>query len=210
MKVVIIDDDRLVAASLKIILEADPEIEVLAEGYDGSEAIELYSRLQPDLLLMDIQMKQVSGVEAAKTILQQYPEAIILFLTTFSDDEYIVEALRMGVRGYLLKQRFEHIIPALHAALGGQSVFGGEISSRIPQLLQNTPGFDYGAVGIQSREWEIIEYVSQGLNNHEIAEKMFLSEGTIRNYLSIILDKLQLRDRTQLAVFYYQNKNSGQ
>lgn len=205
MKILIVDDDRLVASSLKIILEADPEIEVEGTGYSGREAVELYDRHHPDLLLMDIRMEGMTGLEAAEEILKNYPEALILFLTTFSDDEYIVRALKIGARGYLLKQDFASIAPALHAVKSGQSVFGGQIVSKLPRLLTPDPpgeNKDYESLGLSEREWDVAAQVAEGLSNREIAGKLYLSEGTVRNYISTILEKLQLRDRTQLAVFY--------
>ena len=205
MKILVIDDDKLVAISLKTILEADSSIEVAAIGYDGEEAIFLYEALQPDILLMDIRMQKVSGLEAAEVILQKHPDAKILFLTTFSDDEYIVKALHLGAKGYILKQDFEGIAPALKAVYGGQSVFGGEIVGKLPVLMQTKDAFDYEQYDIHEKEQSIIELVAEGLSNREIADKLFLSEGTVRNYISTILEKLGLRDRTQLAVFYYKN-----
>lgn len=205
MKIVVIDDDKLVAISLKTILEADSSIEVAAIGYDGGEAISLYEAIKPDILLMDIRMQNVSGLDAAEAILQKYPDAKILFLTTFSDDEYIVKALHIGAKGYILKQDFEGIAPALKAVYGGQSVFGGEIVGKLPVLMQTKEAFDYGHYDIHEKEQSIIELVAEGLSNREIADKLFLSEGTVRNYISTILEKLGLRDRTQLAVFYYKN-----
>lgn len=205
MKIVIVDDDRLVAASLKTILEAEGRIHVEAVGYDGSEAVALYEQYRPDVLLMDIRMEHMTGLDAAERIMKVYHDAKILFLTTFSDDEYIVKALRIGARGYILKQDFEGIAPALEAVCLGQTVFGGQVVDKLPGLLQEDPHFDYGRAGITSKEYEIIKLVAQGLSNKEISEQTFLSEGTIRNYLSNILDKLELRDRTQLAVFFYQN-----
>lgn len=205
MKVVIIDDDTLVAISLKTILESHENIEVAATGSDGKEALSLYEIQKPDVLLMDIQMKEMSGLEAAEQILQKSPEAKILFLTTFSDDEYIVKALNIGAKGYILKQDFEGIISAILAVQQGQSVFGGEVINKIPVLLQNKDSFDYAKYNISEKEQEIIEQVAMGKSNKEIAEELYLSEGTIRNYISSVLDKLSLRDRTQLAVFYYRN-----
>lgn len=205
MRITVIDDDKLVAISLKTILEADSSIEVSAIGYDGKEAISLYESVQPDILLMDIRMEHMSGLEAAEQILQKYPDAKILFLTTFSDDEYIVKALHIGAKGYILKQDFEGIAPALKAVYGGQSVFGGEIVGKLPVLMQTKEAFDYEQYDIHEKEQSIIELVAEGLSNREIADKLFLSEGTVRNYISMILEKLGLRDRTQLAVFYYKN-----
>lgn len=206
MKIVIIDDDKLVSLSLKTILEATEEIEVLELGQNGQEAIALYQKHKPEVLLMDIRMEVLSGLEAAEQILRQAPSANILFLTTFLDDEYIVRALRLGAKGYILKQNFESLLPALKAVANGQSVFGNEIVTRLPDFLSQTRVFDYSTQGITEKELRIIELVAEGLSNREIASQLFLSEGTVRNYLSSILEKLDLRDRTQLAVFYYQNR----
>lgn len=205
MRVLIVDDDRLVAVSLKTILEADTEIEVAATGNSGQEAIDLYMECQPDILLMDIRMEGMTGLEAAERILKEHKAAKILFLTTFLDDKYIVSALGMGAKGYLLKQDFEGIVPALKAVNGGQSVFGGEIVGKIPVLMYNKGEVNYDLYDISEKEQIIIELVAEGLSNREIAGKLFLSEGTVRNYISTILEKLNLRDRTQLAVFYYKN-----
>ena len=205
MKIVIIDDDKLVSMSLQTILNAHEKIEVAGVGNDGTEAVILYDVHLPDVLLMDIRMEKMTGLEAAETIIHKHPKAKILFLTTFSDDEYIVKALKIGVKGYILKQDFEGIAPALEAVSQGQSVFGELIVDKLPNLLQNSEIFDYGELNISKKEHEIIELVAEGLSNREISEKAFLSEGTIRNYLSTILEKLELRDRTQLAVFYYQH-----
>lgn len=203
MKIVIVDDDKFVCLSLQTILQADPEITVAACGTSGEEAIRLFRTHHPDILLIDIQMPGLSGLEAGEEILKEDPAARILFLTTFSDNEYIVKALQIGARGYLIKQEIESIAPALKAVLSGQSVFGNEIITRLPSLIPSPAPSDLSALGISQREMEVIRLVAQGLNNREIADALFLSEGTIRNYLSTILDKLQLRDRTQLAVFYY-------
>lgn len=205
MRVVVVDDDQLVAISLKTILEADASIEVAETGYSGREAITLYKKYEPDVLLMDIRMEEINGLEAAEAILKEYPNARILILTTFSDDEYIVKALSIGAKGYILKQDFEGIVPALKAVYGGQSVFGGEIVGKLPVLMQSKDEFHYSQYDINEKEQAIIELVAEGLSNKEIAEKLFLSEGTVRNYISVILEKLALRDRTQLAVFYYKN-----
>lgn len=204
MRVVVVDDDKLVAVSLKTILEAQG-VEVAAVGNNGQEAVGLYREQKPDVLLMDIRMEQMTGLEAGEQIIREDAQAKILFLTTFSDDEYIVKALNMGARGYILKQDFEGIVLALKAVAGGQSVFGGEIVGKLPSLLHSCSSFDYGKYDIGQKEQDIIELVAQGMSNREIAASLYLSEGTVRNYLSIILEKLQLRDRTQLAIFYYQN-----
>ena len=177
MNIVIIDDDVLVSSALKTILESKEEIRVSGMGQDGGEALRLYREHKPDVLL-------------------------ILLLTTFSDDEYIVKALKYGVKGYLLKQDYNSILPALQAVKTGQTVFGTEIIAKIPGLLQEKKTFDWEAHEISGKELEVISLVAEGLSNKEIAKRLFLSEGTVRNYISSILDKLELRDRTQLAVYY--------
>lgn len=206
MRVVLIDDDQLVCMSLKMILEAGDEIEVAAVGNDGSQALSLYRKYKPDVLLMDIRMQEMNGTEALAELLKIFPDAKVLFLTTFVDDEYIVKALELGAKGYIIKQNFEHIIPALEAVASGQNVYGDEIISKIPNLIKTSDSFDYTEENINEKEYEIITLVAEGLSNREIASRLCLSEGTIRNYLSCILEKLRLRDRTQLAVFYYKHK----
>lgn len=202
MDLVLIDDDFFVTTALKTILEADPRIHVAGTGCSGREAVSLYNSLKPDVLLMDIHMQDMNGLEASRLILKQDPAARILLLTTFSDDEYIVKALHIGTKGYLLKQDYEHIIPAILAVYSGQTVFGSEIMRKLPQLLGKKPDFDYEQFDISDKELSIIRGVADGLSNREIAEKLFLGEGTVRNYISTILEKLNLRDRTQLAIFY--------
>ncbi len=208
MNILIIDDDALVCSALKTILESYPDCSVCASGSSGTEAYSLYNKHLPDICLFDIRMNGMTGLEAAEKILSGNPDAKILFLTTFSDDEYIIKALKIGARGYLLKQDYEKIYPALLSVMGGQSVFGEEVIARVPRLFGKLEShFDYEKSGLSERDNEIISLVAEGMSNKEIADKMFLSEGTVRNYLSIILEKLQLRDRTQLAVFYYKNRN---
>lgn len=207
MKLILVDDDFLITTALTTILGSDSEIQVIATGSDGDEAVALYRTHEPDVLLMDIQMPHTDGLIATKQILSEYPNARILLLTTFLDDEYIIQALKNGASGYLLKQDYSSILPAVHAVVSGQTVFGNEITAKIPELLSRSSVFSYEAYGLSEREYEIIQMVADGLSNKEIAARLFLSEGTVRNYLSTILEKLSLRDRTQLAIFYYQNKS---
>jgi len=203
MRVLIVDDDNLVTTSLKTILESDKDIEAAGVGNSGKEAIELYFALKPDILLMDIRMEGMTGIEAAKRILERDRDAKILFLTTFLDDEYIADALKIGAKGYILKQDFESIIPSVKAVYAGQRVFGDEIIDKIPALIKKTSTDSLKDYDLTEKEIEIITQVANGLSNKEISERLFLSEGTVRNYISNILEKLSLRDRTQLAIFYY-------
>ena len=206
MKITITDDDKLVAISLKTILEAGSGIEVAAIGSCGEEAISLYSEHRPDVALMDIRMNGMTGLEAGEKILSEFPEAKILFLTTFSDDEYIAKALSIGAKGYILKQDFEGIAPALEAVNRGQRVFGDAVIDKLPEVIgTHRAEFSPESYDLNEREMQIIELVGEVPNNKEIASSLFLSEGTVRNSVSLILEKLSLRDRTQLAVFYFKN-----
>ncbi len=204
MNIVIADDDKLVCQALKTILESDSEIKVPAIGNTADAAVELYKEHNPDVILMDIRMGEKTGIDAGKRIVAENPAAKILFLTTFADNEYIIEALKLGAKGYLLKQNFESIIPSVKAVYSGQNVYGDEIVAKLSTVSgeRKNPLERYE---LTDRERAIIEKVADGLSNREIAEELFLGEGTVRNYLSIILEKLNLRDRTQLAVFYYKN-----
>lgn len=242
MKIIIIDDDKFVSLSLKTILQVQDDIEVLAIGESGKEAVKLFDEYLPDVVLMDIRMQDMTGLEAAEQILKSHRDAKILLLTTFSDDEYIIKAIMLGAKGYILKQEFDSIAPALRAVNNGQTVFGTEIVDRIPHLfshkhndtdkaasendrevisspsISNLGSKSSDCAGnnkkladcmkqhdINEKELGIIELIAEGLNNKEIADELFLSEGTVRNYISTILEKTQLRDRTQLACFYYKN-----
>lgn len=205
IKIVIVDDDAIVAMSMKTILSAAPDMEVAALGYDGGDAVALYEEHKPDILLTDIQMKEMSGLEAGMRIIKNHPEARVILLTIFLDDEYVKEALRIGAKGYILKQDFAGVVPAIRAVYSGQSVWGNEIISRIPDMIKDRDEAAYSSYGITDKEYEIIELVAQGYSNKEIAEKLYLGAGTVRNYISSVLEKLQLRDRTQLAVYYYKH-----
>ena len=205
MKILVVDDDRLVCASLKTIIEAQGDIEVIGIGHNGEEAIALYRQLKPDVLLMDIRMELMTGLEAAAVILAADHAARILFLTTFLDDEYIIKALKLGAKGYIIKQDFESIVPSLRAVQIGQSVFGQDIVTKIPGLINQLEQRETDRFDLSDKELELIDRVAQGLSNREIAESLYLSEGTVRNRISVILEKLNLRDRTQLAIFFYKN-----
>jgi len=206
MRVLLIDDDKLVCSSLKIILSADSEMTVVGSGNHGKEGISLFRELKPDVLLMDIRMEVMSGLDAGEQILTEFPEAKILYLTTFLDDDYIIKALRIGAKGYMLKQNYESILPAIKAVNAGQNVFGNEIITKLPSLIGKANEVKtIEQYGISEKAFEIITKIADGLSNKEISELLYLSEGTIRNNISTILEKLNLRDRTQIAIFYYKN-----
>ncbi|WP_414841297.1 response regulator transcription factor [Enterococcus saccharolyticus] len=202
IRVVVVDDDRLVTESLKTILEITQEIAVPQMGHSAEDAIRLYQEVQPDVLLMDIRMGDETGIDAAQFILQQYPEAKILLLTTFSDEEYISAAVTLGVKGYLIKQNLATIVPAIKAVMSGQSVFGTEVVGKLSAILKENAE-KQSSIQLTVREEEVLMQIADGKNNKEIAQALFLSEGTVRNYISQLLDKIGVRDRTQLAIFYY-------
>ncbi len=219
MKVLIVDDDALVAQSLSTILSVEDDVEVVGLGRSGPEAIEKYRELKPDILLMDIQMPGGDGLSAAERILAGDVAARIVFLTTFSDDEYIVRALRMGSRGYLIKQDVAQIAPALRSVMAGVCVLEGEVLERSatmglsarpePDGPQGRPLRGTVFAALTDREYEVVEAVAEGLDNAEVAARLFMSEGTVRNHISSILAKLGLRNRTQVAVMYYRSAQAG-
>lgn len=215
IRIVIVDDDPFVCRSLQTILGAQDDLEVVATGGSGPEAVTLFEEHAPDILLMDIQMPAGDGLSAAEAVLGRHPDARVVFLTTFADDEYIVRALRLGARGYLIKQDVADIVPALRSVMSGQSVLGGEVIDHMDALVKSgvrgggaatADKSTFSAPGLTQRENEIVGLIAEGLDNQQIAEHIFISEGTVRNHISAILQKLNLRNRTQLAVYYYRNR----
>lgn len=201
MKVIIVDDDSLVISALETIV-ASAGHDVVATGKDGTEAIELFREYHPDVLMMDIRMKEMNGIEASKKIIEAHGAANILLVTTFKDEEYISEALSLGVKGYLLKDNYKGIVPAINAVASGNMVFDSEIvQSFNKQEIKSNIGFEE----LTNRELEILELVAEGMSNKEISETLFISEGTVRNYISTMLSKLHLSTRTQLVVMYYKH-----
>lgn len=210
MRIAIIDDDRLICDSLGIILGNEPDIDVVGIGGDGNDAVRLAAAERPDILLMDIQMPERDGLSAAQEILARDPAVRIVFLTTFSDDEYIVRALALGARGYLIKQDVGTIAPALRAVMSGQSVLEGEVLARVSHRGgAPVEASDAGRSAadpfacLTEREREVAELIAEGLDNREIAAAAYLGEGTVRNHISSILAKLHLKNRTQIAIAYW-------
>lgn len=180
-------------------------MDVVGTGTDGSEAVKLYEELQPDILLMDIQMKPMNGLDAAEQILAKDKAARVLFLTTFSDDEYIVEALRIGAKGYCLKQDFAKNCSVIACGYERTECLWGEIVNKLPVLMQNKESLDYASYDISEKNRKSFTRWHWDAKNKEIAEALFLSEGLSATISAKILEKLSLRDRTRLAVFYYQH-----
>ena len=204
ISVMIVDDDPFVSESLKIILDNESDIEVKAVANSGEEAVKLAPSVNPDVIVMDIRMEGMNGTDAAEKIIGNGSASAILFLTTFLDDEYINKALKIGAKGYIIKQDCGSLPSSVRAVASGQAVFGGKVVEKLPDRLNRKERFDPSEFDITAKELEIIKLIADGMSNKEIAEKVFLGEGTVRNMVSSILDKLDLRDRTQLACFYYQ------
>lgn len=212
MRIAIVDDDPIVCQSLETILTATGTADVLWSANDGGAAIRRYFESpenHPDILLIDIQMPGMNGLDAAREILTKDPAARILFLTTFSDQAYIEQAMQLGTKGYLIKQDVAAIAPALHAVMAGQVVLGAEVLGKLTERTPDPADSDdsrdtadsiEGLLG--EREREITALVAEGLDNRDIAARLFLSEGTVRNRISAILDKLGLTNRTQLAILW--------
>ena len=209
IRLIIADDEMLIRTGLKIMLEASGNVEVLALAENGRVAFEACTIHRPDVVLMDIRMPESNGIEGTKLIKEAFPEVKVLIVTTFQDTEYIVEAVQNGASGYLLKDSSpDAILDGIKVALSGKVVMDTVISEA---LLTNTSvekeeSFDAEKWGLTAREVELIAQVAKGLSNKEIAQTLFLSEGTVKNNISTILSKLELRDRTQLVIFAYENK----
>lgn len=201
MKLLIADDDPLVTQSLRLLLGREQDFNVVGVAANGQEAIELCRRHQPDIILMDIQMPVMNGIASTKAIKSMWPSMQVLMLTTFRDETNIRLALGAGAAGYLLKSAsIDNMAAHLRALAAGTTVLDQDVL----RTIIAPP--DEPIQGLTPREVEIVEGVAQGLSNQEISEKLHLSQGTVRNMLTIILDKLELRDRTQLAIFYWQRK----
>ena len=214
MRVVIADDDAVVVESLRIVLDAQPDIEVAGCGTDGADAVRLAAEATPDVVLLDIQMPGVDGLAAAEQILATPRPPRVVFLTTFSDDEYIVRALSLGAAGYLIKQDVAGVAPALRAVMAGRSVLEGEVLERAVALGAGGAAGASGATAekpdlatvfpqLTDREREVVALIAEGLDNREVAAAAYMGEGTVRNHISSILAKLHLRNRTQIAVAYW-------
>ncbi|MFT8704317.1 response regulator [Bifidobacterium aquikefiricola] len=214
MKVAIADDDPIVCSSISTILVQLAHAAILWTANDGVGAVTCYAKQRPDVLLMDVQMPHMSGLEAATSILSNDAHAKILFLTTFADKQYIEQALAIGGRGYLIKQDVAAIVPAVQTVLSSGIVLGSEALSHLSigtdDATQNVGNHVASRQADQSRsnpfanltnrEQRISALIAEGLDNRDIAQQLYLSEGTVRNRISDILAKLNLNNRTQLAI----------
>jgi len=202
-RVLIVDDQSIVRQGLKVMLEQDEQIKVAAEAENGKEAIKrLEENKLIDLILMDVRMLEMNGMEATRIIKKRWAHIKILILTTFNDEQYAVETLKDGASGFILKSAdSERLIRAVYSTMEGSLPIQEEVAAKvIPNLLKRKPPGEVPE-NLTEREIEIIERVGEGKTNKEIAEELFLSIGTVKNHITIILQKLDLRDRTQLAIF---------
>jgi len=203
LKVLVVDDDALIRDSLELLLAMEEDIEVIGTAANGQAALELCKKTPPDIVLMDIRMPVMDGVLGTKVIKEQFPKVNVVILTTFRDDEYIKMAIKNGASGYILKsQQAESIVESLRSVAGGNTVLGNDVASTLSSMFKENKISNPADYQLTDREMEIMELVGNGLSNKEIAAKLYLGEGTVRNYIARLFDKLKLRDRTQLAIFY--------
>lgn len=211
IKVMIVDDQGLIRDGLKMILSLSDEIEVVGEAVNGQEALDILSSMKPDIILMDIRMPIMNGVEATKIIKEKFPEVKILILTTFNEDEYIFEGLKNGADGYILKDvKSDEIIKAIKEVYKGNVLLQPEIATKLVKAFNNINNHktindnkeaEKSLGDLTPREMEISKLVAEGKNNKEIGKELFITKGTVKNHLTRILSKLELRDRTQLALY---------
>ena len=218
IKVLIADDIQILRQGLAAILVRDPEIQVAGLAANGREALEPCEKHQPDVVLMDMRMPEYDGSWGIRQIKQQFPRIRVLVLTTFDDDETVEAALSSGADGYILKEmEDEKVIQSVKAVCAGMGVFGGSVFEGMRRQMSRTgspdreAGRETGAATdlssrITDRERDIMRCVARGMDNKEIAAQLFLAEGTVRNNISRLLEKLGLKDRTQLAVFTVKNR----
>jgi DNA-binding NarL/FixJ family response regulator len=212
IRILLVDDQALVRAGFRMILDAEPDIEVVGEASDGREAVDHVRELRPDVVLMDIRMPELDGLEAARQILAGPEDEVpkILMLTTFDLDEYVYEALRAGASGFLLKDTPpEQLVSAIHVIAQGEALLSPSITRRvISEFVKGTgpkPQAQFPRLqDLTARELEVMKAIARGLSNAEIATALFVSETTVKTHVARILMKLGLRDRVQAVVLAYE------
>lgn len=206
VRVLIVEDQALVRQGLRTILDLEEGIQVVGEAADGVEALKRIPDLLPEVALVDVRMPRMDGIELVRRLRQEYPRVMPIFLTTFDDDEYVFEGLRAGARGYVLKDTpSEELAVAIQRVHRGEAVLGGEVTSKVIEefgRLSKAPGTGgAGSESLSERELEVLKLVASGASNREIAKKLYITEGTVKNHISNVLRKLGFRDRTQAALY---------
>ncbi len=200
IKILLVDDQDLFRQGLAVLLDLEVDLTIIAHARNGQEAIDLTTQFQPDVILMDVRMPLCNGVEATKQIHAQFPWIRILMLTTFDEDEYIWQSLQAGALGYLLKNTPSgQLADAIRTLHQGHSQLGPTIAPKV--FSQMNPPLPSVSVKLSERELEVLDYLKKGHSNREIAQALFLTEGTVKNHVSQVLNKLNLRDRTQAALW---------
>jgi DNA-binding NarL/FixJ family response regulator len=206
IRLLLVDDQRLMRDGLRTILELEEDFEIVGEAADGQAGLDAYAALEPDVVLMDIRMPGMDGVEATRRMVERWPEARVIILTTFDDDEYIFEGLRVGALGYLLKDvSGDELAQAIRKVAAGGALIEPSVARKVLAEFArletaSRPLNDGLADPLSERELEVLQLLGQGLSNKQIAAELYLAEGTIKNYVSNILDKLGVSDRTQAAL----------
>ena len=208
IRVLLTDDQELLRTGFRMILEAEPDIEVVGEAVDGADAVRIAARVRPDVVLMDIRMPIMDGVTATEKLTALSPDIRILILTTFDLDEYVMNALRAGAAGFLLKDvRAADLIHAVRVVAAGDGVVAPTVTRRLIERFARLPADTIDAPGdlhgLTEREADVVRLVARGLSNQEIAASLVVSETTVKTHVHNALTKLNLRDRVQLAVFAY-------
>jgi len=207
VRLVLADDQALVRSGFRMILSVEDDLEVVGEAVDGREVVELVERLRPDVVLMDVQMPGLDGVEATRQVVAA-GHARVVVLTTFDRDDYLFDALRAGASGFLLKNADpDDLVDAVRSVAAGHALLAPEVTRRVIARFASAPGGGYRPdrlTGLTDREREVLEQVARGLSNAEIAGRLHLGEATVKTHVSRVLAKLGLRDRVQAVVFAYE------
>jgi DNA-binding NarL/FixJ family response regulator len=203
MRVIICDDQALIRDSLEMLLSLDQDIDVVGQAQDGAEALELVTQHRPDLVLMDLKMPGMNGIEATRQICTHYPAVKVLVLTTYDDDEWVFDAIRAGAAGYLLKDTpREGVIKAVKGTVEGKTFVDPAVAGKLLGQVASRQAQPASLITakLTEREVDVLQLLARGLSNADIAARLYLSEGTVRNHVSAILAKLEVSDRTQAAV----------
>lgn len=210
IRVLIADDQAIARQGLQLILNAESDIDVIGQAHDGQEAVDMATKLKPDLVLMDLKMPRLTGVQATKLLKEKFPSIAVLVLTTYDLDDWVANALRNGANGYLLKDTApEELVKAIRGTVQGKSYVDPSVAGKVLQQMQNSPAVTKEKLelteALTERELDVLKLLATGLSNQEIAEALNLSEGTVRNYLSSLFGKLGVSDRTKAAVLAIQH-----